>query len=423
MSDRIAFTDKSITAIAPRDERFIVWDGSRPGLGLRVTPNGTKTYVLAYRFDGRPRMHTLGTTKGMPLREASAAYHAAMERIDRAKEVRSRGETPGPELDPAGTKRASRRAMLTAETVADVWKAYAAKKRPTWRASTAREYDRMWDRYLQDLGPRRARDVRPKDVRAVLDDVAETGPVMANRLRTFLSAIFNFAVDKFVIETSPVAPVRMLTKEAPRERAMTDEAELRGFLTAMKAPTWDACARDALLMTLITGCRPGEAMQMRWGDVDEDLGVWTLPAKFVKTGLEHVVPLSPIALEVIAARKAAGVRGAWVFHDAGGENRLPRTALHYALTKHATALEANGVATIKPHDLRRTCRSWLAKLRVPQEIAERVLGHVPRNVMVKTYDRHDYLEEKRAALELWSATLTAMRAGDNVVPLKSKSAA
>lgn len=423
MSEQIRFTEQGIDRIAPRGARFIVWDRSRPGLGLRVTPKGAKTFVLAYRFDGKSRMHTIGNRRGLDLREAFVAYNNAMEKIHRAQHARAHGQTPAPELDPAGTKRAARQATVTAETVAQVWASYAAKKRPGWRARTAAEYDRMWKAYVQELAPKRARDVRPRDVKALLDRVAETGPVQANRVRALVAAIFNFAVDQFIIEASPVKIVRRIAKEQARERAITDEAELRGFLAAIDAGAWVPAVRDALLMTLATGCRPGEATAMRWQDIDEAAEVWTIPDEFAKTGQAHEVPLSTFAAALVSMRRAAGIVGPWVFPDASGEKRLSRNALHLALSDRAELLAEHNVAPVRPHDLRRTCRSWLSKLRIPEHIAERVIGHLHKDTIVRTYDVHNYLQEKREALELWSATLTAMRAGVNVVAIARRTAA
>lgn len=423
MSELIRFTEQSIDRIAPRGTRFVVWDRSRPGLGLRVTPKGAKTFILAYRFDGKARMHTIGNRKGLELREAFIAYSNAMEKIDRAKHVRSHGQTPAPELDPAGTKRAARQVKRDAETVAEVWAAYAAKKRPGWRTRTAAEYDRMWTRYASEIASKPARDVRPRDIKALLDRVAETGPVQANRVRALIAAIFNYAVDQFIVEASPVKIVRRVAKEQPRDRALTDEAELRGFLGAVNAGAWVPAVRGAPLMTLATGCRPGEATAMRWQDIDEAAGVWTIPAEFVKTGQAHAIPLAPFAAALVAERRAAGMVGPWVFPDASGERQQPRNALHLALSNRAELLAEHKVAPVRPHDLRRTCRSWLSKLRVPEHIAERVIGHLHKDPIVRTYDVHDYLQEKREALELWSDTLTAMRAGDNVVAIAGRTAA
>ncbi len=423
MTEQIRFTSKGIEAIKPRDERFVVWDADRVGLGLRVTPRGTKAFIHAYRFDGRPRLHTIGNTKGMTLREALIAYAEGVAKIERAKLARGRGETPPLELDPAGSKRARRVATRDAETMSEVWAVFVAKKRVDWRPRTLAENERMWGAYLGELAGKRARDVRPRDVKVTLDKIAITAPVQANRVRALLAQIFHYAVGEFMVETSPVTPVRRVAKEAPRARALIEDADLRGFLAALAAPGWDAAVRDALMVTLATGTRPGEAGGMRWSEIDEASATWTIPAERAKTGLPHTVPLSEIPLEILAARRAAGSVGAFVFGDACKDVPLSSAQLSGPLRDRAKLLAKHDVAPLTPHDLRRTCRSWLSKLRVSEDVAERVIGHVKKNRLLKTYDRYDFLAEKRAALDLWGRTLIAMRAGDNVVALKGKTAA
>jgi len=423
MSEQIRFTNKAIESIEPRASRFVVWDADRAGLGLRVTPRGAKTFVHFYRFDGRPRLHTIGSTKGVSLREALVAYAEATAKIERAKICRGRGETPAPELDPAGAKRAKRAETKAAVGVSDLWDEFVAKKGTAWRDATRKENARMWKAYLGDIAKKRARDVQPRDIKRLLDKVAENAPVQSNRLRGLLAQLFYFATEQFIVDVNPVKQVRRVAKEAPRQRALIDDSELRGFLAALAASGWNDAVRSALLLTLATGCRPGEAGGMRWCDVEEEAAIWTIPPELVKTGIEHIVPLSPVALEILAVRRAAGSAGVFVFGDLCRDVPLADGALSRALADRATLLAEHKVAPIRPHDLRRTCRSWLSKLRVPEEIAERVIGHVTKDRLLKTYDRHDYREEKRAALAAWSSTLIAMRAGDNVVAMKGKTAA
>lgn len=412
------FTHRGIASLEPRAARYVVWDDDRSGLGVRVTPQGTKTFVLAYLFDGKSRLHTIGSTAGVALREAFVEYHEAMAKIERAKIARLRGETPAPDLDPAGVqvrKRAERRA---AETVAELWTAYSTKKAPTLRPKTKGEYLRIMDAYvLPDLGALKAREVRPKDVKLMLNKVEARGISMANRTRALVSALFAYAVDELIIESNPVKLVRSIKGEAPRQRALAEEFELRGFFVALDEIEASAPVKRALQLLLATGVRPGEAMSMRWKDLDEAAGLWTIPEEFMKTKREHVVPLSPFALALLEESRAAGIVGDWVFPSASGKDRLSDFSLAEPLLVNQALFGKHKISPFRPHDLRRTCRTWLAKLQVPETIAERVIGHATRNRLVATYDTHDYLAEKRAALDLWGATLTAIRAGSNVVAI------
>ena len=123
--------------------------------------------------------------------------------------------------------------------------------------------------------------------------------------------------------------------------------------------------KRALQMVLATGVRPGEAMCMRWSDVDRTTNTWKCPAEFVKTKRDDVVPLAPFALSLLAESEAAGVVGDWVFPDPSGEARLARSALGGAVLDNKTVFARHSVALFRPHDLRRTVAPGLRNCRFP----------------------------------------------------------
>src|SRR5436309_12983916 len=127
MESRMRFTHKGVDGVKAREQRFVVWDTSKRGLGLRVTPNGTKTYVFAFRFDGKPRMMTLGSMSALTLEQAIAEYSAALSKVASARHLQFKGETPSPELDPAAEKRSKRAERRAAPTVDELWTTYREK--------------------------------------------------------------------------------------------------------------------------------------------------------------------------------------------------------------------------------------------------------------------------------------------------------
>jgi hypothetical protein len=188
------FTHKGIEAIKARPVRFIVWDTKARALGLRITPQGTKSFVVAYRFDGACRMLTLGSTDALTLEQALVQHGEVMAKVAGAKHIRVHQHViPPAELDPAHVKRQRKEARRTAGTVADLWTAYQAKRCIGLRERTVNEYKRIMKAYvLPEIGERRLGEVTAKDVKALLNKVEVTGPVMANRTRTLLAALFNF---------------------------------------------------------------------------------------------------------------------------------------------------------------------------------------------------------------------------------------
>ncbi len=173
---------------------------------------------------------------------------------------------------------------------------------------------------------------------------------------------------------------------------------------------------------------------MQWPEIDHDNALWVIPADRTKSGRETEVPLSTLALEILdTLPRFAG--GDFVFTTTSGENPVSGFSKSKSRTD-ALILEAareqaeeNGQdpELVKPmppwrtHDLRRTARTGLAELGVPQIVAEKVLNHAERNVLVKTYDRHEYAPEKRDALERWANRLREITEPppENVVKFKA----
>ena len=180
MTQRMAFTHKGIDGIKARPERFIIWDTKTRGFGLRITPQGTRSFIVAYRFDGACRMLTLGNTPPLTLEQAIAQHGEVMAKVSSAKHIRVHQHViPPAELDPARVKRQHKDARRGAGTVSDLWTAYQAKRCLGLRERTVAEYKRIMNAYvLDEIGDRRVGEVTPKDVKALLNKVEATGPVM-----------------------------------------------------------------------------------------------------------------------------------------------------------------------------------------------------------------------------------------------------
>ena len=421
MAQRFAFTQSRVDAVKPTAARFIVWDARNSGLGLRVTPSGSRSFVYVYRFNRRPRMLTLGNTPPLSLEQATSEYAKAKAKIAQARHVMIHDALePSVDLDPASTKRAKREAARIAPTFEDVWLDYAKKRLAGARPRTRQEYDRMMRSYIAPaIGHRKMVEIRPRDVKGMLNDVEAKGKIMANRVRTLVAAVFHYASDQFIIETNPLKQVRRVAKEAPRERALKEEAELRGFLAAVGEMKCDPRVKIALLLILSTAARPQEVTSMRWGDVDLMTNIWLLPDDLTKTGDSRAIPLSAFALAQIKAAQALQTDDLFVFGGARKKTPMHRQKLSTEVFQHAELFAKHGVAPIRPHDLRRTARTWLAKLGVEESIAERVLGHVWGSKIMRTYDVHDYVREMRVALETLGTHLSAMGAGPNVHAIRA----
>jgi len=373
---------------APDDprRRRMDWDAVVPGLALRTTAHGSKSWVLVTRFAGRVRFVTVGKAPGLALPKARELAREGLERVANGEDPQVARRTISA-VDP-----------LTIEPVAALFiEKWAKPRNRTWA-----ETERQLTKYVfPHWKGRRLDTITRADVIALADAIGETnGPIMANRVQATISKLFGWALKRDLIAAHPAVGLEKHAPERKRDRVLT-VAELRALWKA-----WEAMAYPwgvALKVLLLTAARRGEVEGMTWDELDLEAGLWTIPAERVKVKLPMVIPLAPPAVALLS--QVPRFDGCpFVFSTRG---KRPAQDWSGAVTR---TTEAAGVTGWRVHDLRRTARTNLSALGVSSDIAERVLGHVLPGVRA-VYDRHDYLNEKRDALERWGAHLTKVIAG------------
>jgi integrase len=260
---------------------------------------------------------------------------------------------------------------------------------------------------------RDARTIKPREVIELLDGIVARGsPVMANRTAGIIGQMFLFGVHRAIVESSPV---QLLYdpggKEDPRSRSLTDE-ELKALLKDPKEATRFDRLAHVIVILLLTGQRRGEIALARWTDIDLEAKTWRIPDAHAKgkkgQRKGHTVPLSEWAVrEFESLRRLAGSSARHVLPNDAADGPIDPKLLTRGVARCQERMKKLGIAEFTLHDLRRTCRTGLAKIGTVPHIAERVLNHAQEKIP-GTYDTHDYLEEKRAALDKWSAYLAEL---------------
>ncbi len=384
---------------SPDSGRVDYFDAHLPGFGLRASAGGRHVWFLFYRVKGKQRRYTLGTVAAIPKVDRAR---------DRARELLAdvaRGVDPAAARDAPPTPPPA--APLTfRQLAADFIEKWAKKKNRTWEGTEkllANHVHPTW-------GDRAAASITRRDVRDLLDQLAETIPVGVNRVVATVRKIFNWAVENDHLPTAPTQGVRAPAPETRRDRVLSD-TEL--------AAIWRACdhlgaaAGPFVRLLILTAQRRDEVAQMRWEDVDLGREVWVLPAGATKANRQHAVPLSPEAVRILGAlRAAAEAEAAALGREVGAyalSNSHGRTPLS-GYTKIKERLDkAAGATGWRLHDLRRTVATRLAELGVPSDdVISRVLNHAASGVTKRHYNLFDYLPEKRAALHLWARHLAEL---------------
>jgi integrase len=390
------FVDK---AAAPSTGRLEYFDTTFPALALRVTSNGHKSWSLFYRHGGRLRRYTIGNYPAFDpaaaRKAASSALHRLAEGIDPGEEKRVRRNAPKP--------------------LADDFESFAREylerqvKRNT-AASTYRETARIIERdVIPEWGKRSIGSIAKRDVIALVDKkVASGAEVQANRILARLRTLFGWGVEKDRITANPCDGLKPPTKEKARDRVL-NEAETRAFWGATEELGWPFGSLFRLL--LLTAQRRDEVATMEWSEIDLERRVWSLPREKAKNDQGHDVHLSQQAVDLLLALPR--IQGGLVFSTNG------RTAVSgFSRSKERLdGLMAKSIGhEVDPwilHDLRRSAATGMAGLRVLPHVVDRILNHTSGTIrgVARVYNRFDYLEERKAAIEAWGRKVDTIVTG------------
>lgn len=381
-------TKRLVESTAPADRDLMLWDEAVTGFFCKITPAGKRSYGVYYRTkDGSERRPKIGDHGALTVDQARDMARSILGDASQGKDFSS--------------ERKSARASRAAGAVVTV--NFALDKFLTQHAAKLRSHDeikRLFERYVRPrIGRQPLHELRRSDVADMLDKIEkQNGPVMADRCLAWVRKAFNWWSGRDDRFNSPIIKgmARTKPKQRARERVLTDD-EIKAVWAATTST--EPAAFGAIVRTLLlTAQRREEVSQMRWDELDLEGATWTIPAERYKTGKPNKVPLSPQALEIIQAQPR--------FEDETHKRPRPyvftTTLGKRPFSGHSKAKKAldtlSKMSGWTLHDLRRTARSLMSRAGVPSDHAERVLGHVIAGV-AGTYDRHDYLPEKRAALD------------------------
>ena len=382
------------------------------GLYLIVQPSGVKSWALRYRFNGKSRKLTLGSASDRGLTLASARKAA----VDARCKI-EQGIDPVAEKQDARAAAARRAALQRADSVAGLAEQFLELyAKPRTRARTYRQTEDVLHRLvLPAWRGRSVHDIRRRDVIALIDNIAlRNGTQMAGKALAVLGKFFAWLIARDVLDASPCRGVERPAANPPRDRVL-DDSEI--------ATLWRACSQvgaagAAVRLLLATGCRRGEVFGMCWSEVDTAGLLWNLPRERVKNGVPHTVPLSKQAWDIIAAQPRF-VGCDLVFtgdgrRPVGGHSRLKRDLDERTKFSQPWTL----------HDVRRSVASGMQRLGIRVEVIEQILNHRSGTFrgIVGVYQRHDYLNEKRDALQRWANHVEGLVSGKpaDVEPLGAR---
>jgi integrase len=300
----VALTDTTIRNLKPRQNPYKKSDGG--GLNLRVMPEGSKLWRLAYRFARKQKTISLGSYPVVTLAMARDAR-------DEARRLLAQG------VDPSEKRKADKRAAAAARTfgeVADEW--FDTKRAPEGKSEATLKRDRwLKGEWISEIGDRPIGEIEPPELLRALKKVEarkhyETG----SRMRTLASQVFRFGIANGYCRRDMAADLKdALTSPRSKPRpGLTDPAAVGKLCRAIDGYVGKgALVRLALRLLSLTLLRPGEVAKAEWSEIDFHSRVWTIPAAKMKMRRDHQVPLSQQALDVLAAVKAINGNRWYVF--------------------------------------------------------------------------------------------------------------
>lgn len=365
------------------------------GLTFTLSAGGTAAWILRYRHGGRPRELTLGRYPDLSLK-------AARERARSERANVQRG------VDVAGQRQVQKRAASTALTFSELVDEYSRKAMPMLAKSTARQRAQHFKAHVNPvLGSIPVREIGPEEIASMLRRMSKKStPNVAELVLTATSEVFKHGQRTSAVTVNPCVGLSAFAivgrPAATRQRLMLEERELRILL-----PELHQIGRSnqlAVLILLTTCVRIGELARAEWKHMDLVAGLWTVPDVNSKTGRGFTIPLHPTVAGWLEELRTLSCNSEYVLparqtrrlHTFGKDIHFEQRALNAMLHKLTDKL--TGVRRFTPHDLRSTARSHLAALGINLVVAERCLNHTLGG-LVAVYDQHDYLQERREALD------------------------
>jgi integrase len=388
-------TDIAIRNLKPHTLRYEVGDLGARCLRVVVQPSGYKSYVVRYtNAAGRRRKLTLPA--GITLAAARKLAADALLEVAQGKDPATTKQATKQEMRRAGAARADD----TIERWARAFIERHAKKKTryhSWR-QTEHVFD---DIVLPAWRGRTIHDIKRKHVRELLEEFAETKPIMANRVRSVLSKFFNWLCERDDDLVSPVIGVKPPAHENVRERALNDDELVRLWKAAEAIGGREgACIK----LLILTGQRRSSIACLTFNEVGGD--VLELPAERMKGKRAHTVPLSSQARTIIDGMPQLVPQvprpGDYVFGK-----------IHFHRLKPKLDAYMDGMPHFVVHDIRRSVASGMARIGVAVPVIEKILAHKSGTFrgIVGVYQRHSFLPEMAVALQKWGDHVEQLAGG------------
>jgi len=391
-----------ITALIKAKQKGMHCDGG--GLYFRIDPrHGGTSWVFRYRDKVSLKLRDKGMGRFPDLSLKDARHQAAQLRTLRAQGV-----------DPIDSKRqilADQRArLMQAKTFGQCAESFYQKEQHGWSKKTRQKWRQSIDHNFKSILKKPVQEVSSADIIEILKPIWFETTYTATRVRGRLESIIEHAKElKVFTGDNPAVWRGSLRAHFPKPSDISQETH-HPALPYMQAPAFmeklislnvfnreGTLSVKSLALALLTGCRIGEVVAAQWKEFDLEAMLWTIPKERMKSGEQHVVPISPAVAQILHALIDSG--SGYVFPSnktRNGKNAPITIAAPYKLLKE---IEPNYTV----HGLRATFRSWAGAMTdYPEEITEAALAHKPKDKVKAAYMRDKLVDKRRHLMNDWA---------------------
>ncbi len=389
----MAKTTNRLTAVGIKNlkEKGLHADGG--GLYLRITDSGTKGWIFRFTREGRTRDMGLGTCADISLASAREIAEESRKRLKQG-------------LDPIEARKNAARENASADCVTfrEAVERYITAHEPSWKNAKHRQ---QWRNTLESyanpiIGDLDVAGITTEDILRVLEPIWRTKPETAGRVRGRIENVLDWCRARKLRDGANPAlwrghlkhllPARK-KKGAVRHHPAMPWQEVPAFMPLLRANS--AISARALEFTILTAARTSETILATHSEFDLNEGIWQVPASRMKASVEHRVPLSDRAREILAGVPKIESTP-YVFAGA----RLGRPLSSMAMLELLRGLRPG----LTVHGFRSTFRDWAAEeTNFPSEVVEMALAHTIENEVERAYRRGDLFQKRRALMDAWAA--------------------
>jgi integrase len=412
-------TDTRCRTAKPARKPYKLTDSA--GLHLEVRPSGARLWRLRYRIAGKENLFALGEYVQPPDGESrkETEHRIQSGRLTLAEARQERDKARGlvkQGIHPAHARQAMRVARVaeganTFEAVACEW---VEKNKAKWSPYYLRQIERFFKADVYpSIGTLPVKSVTPSHLLEILRRIEKRAPTVALLVRQWVGAVFRYATATLRADSDPTVALRgSIHRPKVEHRKPLARTEIPNLITKIEERGGNRSTKIAMRLLLLTFVRPVELRAAEWKEFDLDHAEWRIPADRMKMREPHIVPLSVQAVELLRELKTITGGNRYLFPN----NRRPRTFM--TATTLNRALERMGYARkFSSHGFRATASTILNEMNYRPDVIERQLAHRERNKVRASYNRAEYLPERRTMMQQWANTVDALTRGDKVLPL------